>query len=167
MPHRHRGHCSIFTTHSHELPLKSWIPRSPYGVVLHVLGVQAWIEVDHGLEGPQVAVEEQQQQFELGVGGAERQALLQEPQALEHHGLVPCATQRASWRGRLRPRPISAGSGAARAENSPVSRQRSTYTWAAMRQYMSECCSSVFRAFFPAERTCGKSQHRCQNLSQC
>lgn len=51
--------------------------------------------------------------------------------------------------------------------NSPVSRQRSTYTWAAMRQYMSECCSSVFRAFFPAGRTRGKSQHRCENLSQC
>lgn len=64
--------------------------------MLHVLGVQAGIEVDHGLEGPQVAVEEQQQQFELGVGGALRQALLQDPQALEDHGFVPCTTQRAS-----------------------------------------------------------------------
>lgn len=64
------------------------ITHSPYRVVLHVLGIQAGIKVNHRLEGPEVAVEEQQQQFELSVGGAVRQTLLQEPQALKHHGLV-------------------------------------------------------------------------------
>lgn len=56
-------------------PTQYW----PYGVVLYMLGIQAGIKIDNRLEGPQVAVEEQQQQFKLGVGGTVRQTLLQEP----------------------------------------------------------------------------------------
>lgn len=35
---------------------------------------------------------------------------------------------------------------------SPVSVHTSMYTWAAMRKYISENCSSVFRAFFPVKQ---------------
>lgn len=65
----------------------------PYGVVLYMLGIQAGIKVNYRLKGSQVTVEEQQQQFELGVGGTVRQTLLQDTQTLPHHVLVACNTQ--------------------------------------------------------------------------
>lgn len=65
----------------------------PYGVVLYMLGIQAGIKVNYRLKGSQVTVEEQQQQFELGVGGTVRETLLQDTQTLPHHALVACNTQ--------------------------------------------------------------------------
>ena len=64
-------------------------PYWPYGVVLHVLGVQAGVEVHHGFEGSQVTVEEEQEQLELGVGGWVGQPLLQQADTLPRHGLLP------------------------------------------------------------------------------
>ena len=57
--------------------------------MLHVLGVEAGVEVHHGFERPQVAVEEEQEQLELGVGGRVGQTLLQQADALPGHGLLP------------------------------------------------------------------------------
>lgn len=58
--------------------------------MLYVLGIQAGVKVHHRLKGSQVTVEEQQQQLELSVGGTVRQTLLQEPQTLPRHVLIPC-----------------------------------------------------------------------------
>ena len=57
--------------------------------MLHVLGVQAGVEVHHGFEGSQVAVEEEQKQLELGVGGRVGQPLLEQADSLPGHGLLP------------------------------------------------------------------------------
>lgn len=61
----------------------------PYGVVLNVLGVQAGVKVYNRLKGSKVTVEEQQQQFELSIGGTVRQTLLKDTQTLPHHVFIP------------------------------------------------------------------------------
>lgn len=94
---------------------------SPYGVVLHMLGVQAGVKVHHRLEGSQATVEEQQQELELGVRGTVRQTLLQETQTLPRHVFIPYIHTRADVQRRLSG--WTATSGAER--NSPVSVHRS------------------------------------------
>lgn len=61
--------------------------------MLDVFGVQVVIKIYHGLEGSQVTVEEQQQQFELSVGGTVRQTVLENGQRLPRRVLVPCKTE--------------------------------------------------------------------------
>lgn len=68
-----------------------------------MLGIQAGIQVDYRLEGSEMAVEQQQQQLELSVRGTVRKTLLQEPQALKHHCLVPCNQHAHSQTARRRP----------------------------------------------------------------
>lgn len=58
-----------------------------------MLGIQAGIKVYYRLKGSQVTVKEQQQQFQLGIGGTVRQTLLEGAQTLPHHALVPCTTK--------------------------------------------------------------------------
>lgn len=97
--------------------------------MLYVLGIQAGVKVHHRLEGSQVTVEEQQQQLELGVGGAVRQTLLQDAQTLPHHVLVPYDTQSQERRDeRQRRRRNGDRSGIKRRKNSPVSFHKSMYT---------------------------------------
>lgn len=61
--------------------------------MLDVLGVQVVIKIHDGFEGSKVTVEEQQQQFELSVGGTVRQTVQEYAQCLPRRILVPCKTQ--------------------------------------------------------------------------
>lgn len=91
--------------------------------MLHVLGVQVVIKIHDGLESSQAAVEEQQQQLELSVGGAVGQAVLEDAQRLPHRVLVPCNAQQRGVAELLRERGhVWAGE---EEENSPVSVHRS------------------------------------------
>lgn len=134
----------------------------PDGVVLYVLGVQAGVKVHDRLEGSQTTVEEQQQKLELSVGGTVRQTLLQDAQRLPHHVLVPWDTPETNVQRRsLKQRRTR--NQRERERNSPVSVHKSMYTWAAMRQYMSENCSSVFRAFAPVRQRNPQVRTNCSH----
>lgn len=61
--------------------------------MLDVLGVQVVIKIHHGFEGSKVTVEEQQQEFELSIGGTVRQTVQEDAQRLPRRVLVPCKTQ--------------------------------------------------------------------------
>lgn len=61
--------------------------------MLDVFGVQVVIKIHDGFEGSKVTVEEQQQQFELSVGGTVRQTVQEDAQGLPRRVLVPCKTQ--------------------------------------------------------------------------
>lgn len=56
----------------------------PDGVVLDVLGIEAGVELRDGLEGAEPAVDPDEQQLKLSIGGTVRQPFLQESQALPH-----------------------------------------------------------------------------------
>lgn len=144
----------------------------PDGVVLDVLGIKVVIQIHNGLEGSQLTVEEQQQQLELSIGGTVRQTILENAQRLPYRVLVPWNTQSGVLQMLQKQT-----SGLKREESSPVSLHKSMYTWAAMRQYISENCSSVFRALFPVrhmrEQTWDRMyipkkiyKHLCLNLHQ-
>lgn len=95
-----------------------------------------------------MTVEEQQKELELGIRGTMWQTLLEETQTLPQHVLISYKhTTKHIYTldcGRV--------FDVHRKRDSPLSVHRSTYTWAAIRQYISECCSSVFRASFPVDR---------------
>lgn len=61
--------------------------------MLDVLGVQVVIKIHDGFEGSKVTVEQQQQQFELSVGGTVRQTVQEYAQRLPRRVLVPYKTQ--------------------------------------------------------------------------
>lgn len=52
--------------------------------MLDVLGIEAGVELRHRLEGAEPAVDPDEQQLKLSIGGTVRQPLLQESQALPH-----------------------------------------------------------------------------------
>lgn len=56
----------------------------PDGVVLDVLGVEAGVELRDRLEGTEPAVDPDEQQLKLSIGGTVRQPFLQQSQALPH-----------------------------------------------------------------------------------
>lgn len=62
----------------------------PDGVVLDVLGIEAGVELRDGLEGAEPAVDPDEQQLKLSIGGTVRQPFLQESQALPHGRLFTC-----------------------------------------------------------------------------
>lgn len=67
-------------------PPKTAAPPSPWprreashppdGIVLYVLGIEAGVQLHHWLEGPQHAVDSDEQQLELGIGRAAGQPFL-------------------------------------------------------------------------------------------
>lgn len=78
-----------------------------------------------------------------------------DPPAGPPNPATPCSrrlkhTERNTWETSLLKQKLSRKE---RRRHSPVSVHKSMYTWAAMRQYISENCSSVFRAFFPVKET--------------
>lgn len=89
--------------------------------MLDVFGVQVVIKIHDGLEGSQVTVEEQQQQFELSVGGTARQTVLEDAKRLPHRVLVPCNTESAALE-------MLRGGGTRPEDDSPVSLHKSMYT---------------------------------------